>query len=325
MAFLIARRTFAFRCMATNMHLLSRHYCNGRVHDKVPSVADTIHLSPLLSDINEGSSKCFQFELIDDEAWRLTSGLELAGACDEDKAVDLPEREDLDENYDDIEDMRIRGNLFYKIDKYSMEYEEFKFDFHRRKPDRKEKNQMGKPAQKKVETGEIVVKKKKTESKTPASGNSLSRLDGTGGDSAMEKNHKIPSFNQLTAPYHEPFCLDIHVTKGSVRASIIHRATSKVVAVAHSISKDMKFDLKSTKNKDACVAVGQVLAQRALEDDIHNAVFTPRKGEKLEGKLKIVLGSVINGGVDVKVRLKQTHLRRGRGNCSKKTLALNNI
>ena len=81
--------------------------------------------------------------------------------------------------------------------------------------------------------------------------------------------------------------------------------TSKVVAVAHSISKDMKFDLASTRNVNACGAVGAVLAQRALADDIHDVVYTPRKGDRLEGKLQIVLQSIIDNGVNVKVKLKQ--------------------
>ncbi|GFQ03177.1 50S ribosomal protein l18, partial [Phtheirospermum japonicum] len=120
------------------------------------------------------------------------------------------------------------------------------------------------------------------------------------------------TFNQLTAPYHEPFCLDIYISKGSVRACIVHRATSNVVAVSHSISNDMKFDLGSTKNRSACGAVGKVLAQRALADDIHNVVYTPRKGDRLEGKLKIVLEAVVDGGVNVKVKLKQRKARQGR-------------
>jgi len=83
--------------------------------------------------------------------------------------------------------------------------------------------------------------------------------------------------------------------------------TSRVVAVAHSISKDMKFDLGSRKGKGlkACAAVGAVLAKRAIEDDIHNAVYTPRKGDRIEGKIEVVLRAIIDNGVDVKVKLKQ--------------------
>jgi len=121
------------------------------------------------------------------------------------------------------------------------------------------------------------------------------------------KRERVPTFNQMTDPYHHPFCLDIHVTKGSVRACFVHRVTSRVVAVAHSISKDMKFDLGSRKGKGlkACAAVGAVLAKRAIEDDIHNAVYTPRKGDRIEGKIEVVLRAIIDNGVDVKVKLKQ--------------------
>jgi hypothetical protein len=77
------------------------------------------------------------------------------------------------------------------------------------------------------------------------------------------------------------------------------------VSVAHSISKDMKFDLGSRKGIKACVAVGALLAKRAIEDDIHNAIYTPRKGDKIEGKIEVVLRGIIENGVDVKVKLKQ--------------------
>ncbi|KAF3967188.1 hypothetical protein CMV_008783 [Castanea mollissima] len=87
--------------------------------------------------------------------------------------------------------------------------------------------------------------------------------------------------------------------------------TTKVVAVAHSISKDMKFDLASIRNVTACGAVGAVLAQRALADDVHDVVYTPRKDYRLEGKLQIVLQSIIDNGVNVKLKLKQKRPIRG--------------
>ena len=83
------------------------------------------------------------------------------------------------------------------------------------------------------------------------------------------------------------------------------------MGMAHSISKDMKFDLASTRNVTACGAVGAVLAQRALADDIHDVVYPPRKGDRLEGKLQIVLQSIIDNGVNVKVKLKQERPIRG--------------
>ncbi|KAJ8549015.1 hypothetical protein K7X08_032722 [Anisodus acutangulus] len=224
-------------------------------------------LSPLYRD-NSDSLKDCRIELVDNETWNVSSGLAEAWKGNTNVASkknpsfskeDEIDDDDGDTDVDDIEDMRIRGNLFYKLDKDSKEYEEYTFDFHRRN---KNKN-----------NGNDNPKEKEKSSNISASG--------------VEKT-----------------------LKGSVSASIIHRATSKVVAVAHSISKDMKFDLASTKNNATCAAVGEVLAQRALADDIHNVVYTPRKGEKLEGKLNIVLQSVINNGVNVKVKLKQRKTKK---------------
>ncbi|KAE8714593.1 2Fe-2S ferredoxin-like superfamily protein [Hibiscus syriacus] len=153
----------------------------------------------------------------------------------------------------------------------SREFEEYAYDFHRKKG--------------------------------PTNKESLHKKDDP--KESKRKKVRTPTFNQLTGPYHEPFCLDIYISKAAVRACIIHRATSKVVAVAHSISKDMKFDLGSTRDASACAAVGSILAQRALDDDIHDVVYTPRKGNRIERKLQIDLQSIIDNGINVKVKLKQ--------------------
>ncbi|CAH2050994.1 unnamed protein product [Thlaspi arvense] len=266
------------------------------------------------------------------EAWRGTN-MALDGkslpveATEEVVNSSLPNKDDPD--FDEIEDMRIRGNLFYKLDRDSKEFEEYSFDFHRRKSSKSKynngnnekkkslNNSLASRVEKPSKGKEVKREGRKMESlasnlASKGKGvpldvpdenftSSLNEMDS----SCVGKKVRTPTFNQLTAPYHEPFCLDIYISKGSVRACIIHRATSKVVAVAHSISKDMKFDLASTKNASACVAVGEILAQRALADDIHNVVYTPRNGEILEGKLQIVLQSIINSGINVKVKIKQ--------------------
>ncbi|KAA8548645.1 hypothetical protein F0562_000329 [Nyssa sinensis] len=290
-----------------------------------------LHLSPLFSH-GRPHSESYKIELVDTETWRVSSGIMEAwrgtdGALDSKASVmDVvdevdnysPSNEDPD--FDEIEDMRIRGNLFYKLDRDSKEFEEYSFDFHRKKsskskddPKESKASGVGKSSKNKVERRESQKKEERSCNLASASERLPKPIKNESLFSSLHEmnNHpvgkkvRIPTFNQLTAPYHEPFCLDIYITKGSVRASIIHRATSKVVAVAHSISKDFKFELASTKNVTACASVGEVLAQRALGDDIHNVVYTPRKGDKLEGKLQIVLQSIIDNGVNVKVKLKQ--------------------
>ncbi|KAL6535302.1 hypothetical protein OROMI_026676 [Orobanche minor] len=318
------------------------------VHDRGQSITDRLHLSPLFSEIGKDDMKDCKIEVMDDASWHVSSGLADAWrGNNEDKRLKMSSSSsdcDYDDggsgdddnvmvcsvvsnknypDFDEIEDLRIRGNLFYKLDKDSKECDEYKFDFHGKKSARNEKNRKEIKENRKKENPKKKdmpreIKKINKERKTELllenhkDKHLIPRLYETG-DSCVGKKQRSPTFNQLTAPYHEPFCLDIYVSKGSVRASIIHRATSNVVAVSHSISKDMKFDLGSTKNRSACGAVGKVLAQRALEDDIHNVVYTPRKGDKLEGKLQIVLKAIIDGGVDVKVKLKQRKTRQARG------------
>lgn len=215
-----------------------------------------------------------------------------------------------DQDFDDIDNMRIRGNLFYKIDRGSKEFEEYAYDFHRKKGPKNNDDHRESKNKESLHKKDDPKESKRLEKSNvrllkDVKNGSVRNIPDKVEVCSAEKKVRTPTFNQLTGPYHEPFCLDIYISKASVRACIIHRASSKVVAVAHSISKDMKIDLGSTRNASACAAVGLILAQRALDDDIHDVIYTPRKGDKLEGKLQIVLESIIDNGVNVKVKLKQ--------------------
>lgn len=307
----------------------------------VGNVGSSIHPFSLLSDRRD-NVKDYKIEVVDNQTWGVSAGLADAwrgvgqikdlrnDVVDEFDAYVTSN--DNDQDLDEIEDMRIRGNLFYKLDKDSKEYEEYNLEFLKKKSSKNKGGQNETKKEKQNHNSNPIAEKssknkdgkkesRMTENVTGFSvGNGklhsinenyhlTSSLDKVHGF-RDEKKLRTPTFNQLTAAYHEPFCLDIYISKASVRACIVHRATSKVVAVAHSISKDMKFDLGSTRNATACAAVGKVLAQRALADDIHNAVYTPRRGEKLEGKLLVVLESVIKNGVNVKVKIKQRKFKK---------------
>ncbi|XP_028798658.1 uncharacterized protein LOC114754083 [Neltuma alba] len=122
-----------------------------------------------------------------------------------------------------------------------------------------------------------------------------------------EKKSKNPtkhvSFKQRTVAYMEPFTLDVYISKRFVTASITHRMTSKQVAVAGTNSKDIKAVLRSRSDIPACLAVGQILAERAREADVYTACYTPRERDKFEGKIRAVVQSLIDNGIDVKVYL----------------------
>ncbi|KAK9084773.1 hypothetical protein Sjap_025184 [Stephania japonica] len=122
-----------------------------------------------------------------------------------------------------------------------------------------------------------------------------------------EKKSKNPqkhiSFKQRTIAYMEPFTLDVFISKRFVSASLTHRVTSKQVAVAGTNSKDIKAALKSRCDIPACLAVGQILAERAREADVYTASYTPRERDKFEGKIRAVVQSLIDNGIDVKLYL----------------------
>lgn len=238
--------------------------------------------------------------MVDSDLWTPSFGFSSEAERGNEYLDDLHRNDDSEvrDFSDEIDDMRHRKKLFYKLDRQSKEYEENSLPLRRRK--NRDKTNAKNPKECKVEPAKSVS------SNAPKATKCAIRDD----DMVEVKRERMPTFNQMTDPYHHPFCLDIHVTKGSVRACFVHRVTSRVVAVAHSISKDMKFDLGSKKGKGmkACAAVGALLAKRALEDDIHNALYTPRKGDRIEGKIKVVLHAIIENGVDVKVKLKQRKL-----------------
>ncbi|OIT01279.1 PREDICTED: uncharacterized protein LOC109229575 [Nicotiana attenuata] len=115
--------------------------------------------------------------------------------------------------------------------------------------------------------------------------------------------NKHVSFKQRTVAYMEPFTLDVFISKRFVSASITHRVTCKQVAVAGTNSKDIKAVLKSRSDIPACLSVGQILADRAREADVYTASYTPRDRDKFEGKIRAVVQSLIDNGIDIKVYL----------------------
>ncbi|CAN1838152.1 hypothetical protein LINPERHAP1_LOCUS35357 [Linum perenne] len=114
---------------------------------------------------------------------------------------------------------------------------------------------------------------------------------------------KSVSFKQRTQAFIEPFTLDVFISKRFVSASLTHRVTSKQVATAGTNSKDIKAALKSRSDIPACLAIGRILADRAREADVFTAVYTPRERDRFEGKIRAVVQSLIDNGIDVKVYL----------------------
>ena len=119
----------------------------------------------------------------------------------------------------------------------------------------------------------------------------------------MKNLNKHVSFKQRTVAYMELFTLDVFIAKGFVSASITHRVTCKEVVVAGPNSKYIKGVPKSRSDIPACLSVGKILSDRAREVDVYTASYTPRDRDKFEGKIRAVVQSLIDNGIDIKVYL----------------------
>eukprot|EP00250_Pteridium_aquilinum_P010478 c19415_g1_i1 orf=303-884(+) len=113
----------------------------------------------------------------------------------------------------------------------------------------------------------------------------------------LDERRPVRSFKHRTEAYMLPFTLDVFISKKYVQASIMHRMSNKVVAVASTNSKDLRSVLKSRIDITACRIVGQVLAERAKEADVFTSLYYTRKNEKLEGKLLAIVDSVKEHGI----------------------------
>jgi len=51
------------------------------------------------------------------------------------------------------------------------------------------------------------------------------------------------------------------------------------------------------------LAVGRILSDRAREADVYTASYTPRDRDKFEGKIRAVVQSLIDNGIDIKIYL----------------------
>ncbi|KAL2933851.1 50S ribosomal protein L18, partial [Bienertia sinuspersici] len=99
------------------------------------------------------------------------------------------------------------------------------------------------------------------------------------------------------------FTLYVFISKRFVQASLTHRVTCKQIAVSGTNSKDIKAALKSWCDIPTCLAVGRILADRAREADVYTASYTPRARDKFQGKIRVVVQSLIDNGIKVKVYL----------------------
>nr|CAD1818539.1 unnamed protein product [Ananas comosus var. bracteatus] len=115
------------------------------------------------------------------------------------------------------------------------------------------------------------------------------------GELAKRPNRK--SWKQRTDMYMRPFLLNVFFSKRFIHAKVVHRGTSKVISVASTNAKDLRNTLPSLIDNDACRTIGQLIAERSKEADVFAMSFEPKKNERIEGKLGIVLDTIKENGI----------------------------
>ncbi|PQM38687.1 uncharacterized protein Pyn_15149 [Prunus yedoensis var. nudiflora] len=110
------------------------------------------------------------------------------------------------------------------------------------------------------------------------------------GEAAKKPNRK--SWKQKTDMYMRPFLLNVFFSKKFIHAKVMHRGTSKVISVATTNAKDVRSNLPSLTDHNACRVIGRLIAERSKEADVYALSYEPRKDERIEGRLGIVLDTI---------------------------------
>ncbi|KAJ6877858.1 hypothetical protein NC651_030566 [Populus alba x Populus x berolinensis] len=113
----------------------------------------------------------------------------------------------------------------------------------------------------------------------------------------LEKKPNKKSWKQRTEMYMKPFLLNVFFSRKFIQAKVMHRGTSKVISVATTNAKDLRHSLPSLTDHNACRIVGKLIAERSKEADVYAISYEPRKDERIEGKLGIVIDTIKENGI----------------------------
>jgi len=90
--------------------------------------------------------------------------------------------------------------------------------------------------------------------------------------------------------------LSVHRTSQHIYAQIFD-VDSKVLAVASTVQKDVRGDLKGTSNIAAAAAVGKAIAEKAKAAGIKQVAFD-RSGYKYHGRIKALADAARENGLE---------------------------
>ncbi|RUM93797.1 MAG: 50S ribosomal protein L18 [Thiothrix sp.] len=90
--------------------------------------------------------------------------------------------------------------------------------------------------------------------------------------------------------------LSVHRTPKHIYAQVISADGDKTLAVASTLDKELRAELKVTGNTDAATAVGKLIATRAIEKGVKVVAFD-RSGFKYHGRIKALANAARESGL----------------------------
>jgi large subunit ribosomal protein L18 len=91
--------------------------------------------------------------------------------------------------------------------------------------------------------------------------------------------------------------LSVHRSSKNIYAQIIDDAKGTTLASASSLEKDLKGALKTGADKAAAIAVGKLVAERAVKAGVKNVVFD-RGSYIYHGRVKALADAAREGGLN---------------------------
>lgn len=90
--------------------------------------------------------------------------------------------------------------------------------------------------------------------------------------------------------------LSVHRSGQHIYAQVFAATGGTVLAAASTVQKDVREGLKGTKNKDAAIAVGKAVAERAIKAGVEQVAFD-RSGYRYHGRVKALADAAREGGL----------------------------
>ena len=92
------------------------------------------------------------------------------------------------------------------------------------------------------------------------------------------------------------FRLSVHRSNCHIYAQIIDDEKSMTLAAASTVDKDVKKGVKNGGNKEAAIAVGQLIAKRAVKAGVKDVYFD-RSGYLYHGRIKALADAAREHGL----------------------------